>query len=149
MVDLRRLSAKTCSAFTSFEIATDGAVTCLPMVSVANTLPSSPEKECCATFPKERMIAITAAALNRGIKRPVSVKRFAFYYRRLHLCQNTCIKVFAQSYFLLNLLINKQILIAKQMSRNFFLCEEVAQCCSSSTEVSHCQYRSRSCSISL
>ena len=31
--------------------------------------------------------------------------------------------------FLLNLLINKQILIAKQMSRNFFLCEEVAQCC--------------------
>ena len=43
-----RLSAKTCSAFTSFEIATDGAVTCLPMVSVANTLPSSPEKECCA-----------------------------------------------------------------------------------------------------
>ena len=54
---------------------------------------------------------------------------FRFYYRRLHLCQNTCIKVFAQSYFLLNLLINKQILIAKQMSRNFFLCEEVAQCC--------------------
>ena len=29
---------------------------------------------------------------------------FRFYYRRLHLCQNTCIKVFAQSYFLLNLL---------------------------------------------
>ena len=53
---------------------------------------------------------------------------FRFYYRRLHLCQNTCIKVFAQSYFLLNLLINKQIL-AKQMSRNFLLCEEVAQCC--------------------
>lgn len=75
---LAKLSARTCSAFTSFEIATDGAVTCLPMVSVANTLPSSPEKECCATFPKERMIAITAAALNRGIKRPVSVKRFAF-----------------------------------------------------------------------
>ena len=40
------------------------AVTCLPMVSVAKTLPSSPENECCATFPKERIIAITAAALN-------------------------------------------------------------------------------------
>ena len=65
---LAKLSARTCSAFTSFEIATDGAVTCLPMVSVANTLPSSPEKECCATFPKERMIAITAAALNRDRK---------------------------------------------------------------------------------
>ena len=42
---LAKLSARTCSAFTSFEIATDGAVTCLPMVSVANTLPSSPKKE--------------------------------------------------------------------------------------------------------
>ena len=75
---LAKLSARTCSAFTSFEIATDGAVTCLPMVSVAKTLPSSPENECCATFPKERIIAITAAALNRGINLPVSVRRFAF-----------------------------------------------------------------------
>ena len=29
---------------------------------------------------------------------------FRFYDHRLHLCQNTCIKVFTQSYFLLNLL---------------------------------------------
>ena len=101
---LAKLSARTCSAFTSFEIATDGAVTCLPMVSVANTLPSSPEKECCATFPKERMIAITAAALNRGIKRPVSVKRFRFFTTvgstsaRIRVSKSS-----PQSYFLLNL----------------------------------------------
>ena len=69
------------------------------------------------------------SSLEQRNKTTGQCQTFRFYYRRLHLCQNTCIKVFAQSYFLLNLLINKQILIAKQMSRNFFLCEEVAQCC--------------------
>ena len=49
------------------------------------------------------------------------------HYRSLHLCQNTCVKVFAQSYFLLNLLIYKQVLIAEQMSRYVFPGEEVTQ----------------------
>ncbi len=70
---LAKLSARTCSAFTSFEIATDGAVSLF-----TNGIRCQYTSISCATFPKERMIAITAAALNRGIKRPVSVKRFAF-----------------------------------------------------------------------
>ena len=52
---------------------------------------------------------------------------FCFHYRDLHFCQNTCIKVLTQPYFLLNLLINKQVLIAKQMSRYVFFREEVTQ----------------------
>ena len=69
------------------------------------------------------------SSLEQRNKTTDQCQTFRFYYRRLHLCQNTCIKVFAQSYFLLNLLINKQVFIAKLMSRNFLLCEEVAQCC--------------------
>ena len=44
------------------------------------------------------------SSLEQRNKTTGQCQTFRFYYRRLHLCQNTCIKVFAQSYFLLNLL---------------------------------------------
>ena len=45
---------------------------------------------------------------------------FCFYHHRLYLRQNTRVKVFAQPYLLLILLLNEQVLITEQMSRNLF-----------------------------
>ncbi len=85
----------------------------------------SREKECCATFPNPRMIAITAAALNRGIKATRQCQTFCFHYRDLHFARIRASKSSPSPTSLLNLLINKQVLIAKQMSQYVFFREEV------------------------
>ena len=108
------------------ERATDGAEICLPMVSAAQPLLHR-QKECCLTLPNESTTATTAAALNRGMKRAVNVRRLAFTTGVSTWARTRASKSAPRSDFLLKLLIYKQIFIAEQMSGYFLLCEEVAQ----------------------